>query len=156
MDEFPFVFERIASTTWAYLSSLLMLALFFKFNRFWSVRNFDLFLIILLAPGLLMVEGGRRWVLDQQRLQASELNVVEGESNDVVDESVIDPNSESGNVSSETVSNSPDPSQAGADDTEEKSPIVNAIEAKDTKGHAWQRWGYYWLFSVGLILLIRL
>ena len=47
MGDFPFGYERIAATTWAYMSSLLMLALFFKFNRLWSVRNFDLFLIIL-------------------------------------------------------------------------------------------------------------
>jgi hypothetical protein len=34
--------------------------LFFKFNRFWSVRNLDLILLILLAPGLLVVQAGRR------------------------------------------------------------------------------------------------
>ena len=33
-----------------------MLALYFKFNRIWSVRNIDLFLLILLAPGLLLVQ----------------------------------------------------------------------------------------------------
>jgi len=33
-----------------------MLALYFKFNRVWSVRNIDLFLLILLAPGLLLVQ----------------------------------------------------------------------------------------------------
>ena len=35
-----------------------MISLFFKFNRFWSVRNFDLLLIILLAPSLIMVHKG--------------------------------------------------------------------------------------------------
>lgn len=31
---------------------------FFKFNRLWSIRNLDLLLLILLAPGLLAVEYG--------------------------------------------------------------------------------------------------
>ena len=66
-DQFPFGYERIAATTWAYLSSLLMLCVFFKFNRFWSVRNFDLMLIVLLAPGILLVEGGRQWAEDEAR-----------------------------------------------------------------------------------------
>mgnify|MGYP004151974061 CR=1 FL=1 len=58
MNESPFDYQPIAHSTWAYLSSLLMLALFFKFNRFWSVRNFDLLLIILLAPGILLIDYG--------------------------------------------------------------------------------------------------
>ena len=58
MTESPFDYKPIAHATWAYLSSLLMLALFFKFNRFWSVRNFDLVLIILLAPGILLIDYG--------------------------------------------------------------------------------------------------
>jgi hypothetical protein len=34
----------------------LSIALFFKFNRFWSVRNLDLLGLILLAPGLVALE----------------------------------------------------------------------------------------------------
>ena len=49
-------YEKVNPTSWAYLSSLLMLALFFKFNRVFSVRNFDLFLLIALAPGVLLVQ----------------------------------------------------------------------------------------------------
>jgi len=37
-----------------------MIGLFFKFSRFWSVRNVDLILLILLAPGLLMVVLGEQ------------------------------------------------------------------------------------------------
>ena len=62
MDVFPFDYVPIPPTTWAYLSSFLMLALFFKFNRFWSFRNLDLVLIMLLAPGLLMIDAGQRQV----------------------------------------------------------------------------------------------
>ncbi len=58
MGDILFRYERVNPTTWAYLSSLLSIALFFKFSRFWSVRNFDLLLIILLAPGLLCIKTG--------------------------------------------------------------------------------------------------
>ena len=56
MPEILLHYERVNPTSWAYLSSLLTLALYFKFSRFWSVRNVDLFLLILLAPGLLLVQ----------------------------------------------------------------------------------------------------
>src|SRR5262249_27277733 len=52
-------YERVNPTTWAYLSSLLLIALFFKFSRLWSVRNLDLIGLILLAPGLLFVIYGQ-------------------------------------------------------------------------------------------------
>ena len=44
-------------TTWFYVSAIIILATFFKFNRVWSVRNFDLIALILLTPGLLLVAG---------------------------------------------------------------------------------------------------
>jgi hypothetical protein len=55
MSEILLQYHKVDPATWVYLSSLLMIGLFFKFNRFWSVRNLDLVLLILLAPGLLMV-----------------------------------------------------------------------------------------------------
>ncbi len=58
MSEILFHYHKINPTTWAYLSSLLMIGLFFKFGRFWSVRNLDLVLLMLLAPGLLLVQFG--------------------------------------------------------------------------------------------------
>lgn len=64
MSEILFHYERVNPTTWAYLSSLLSLALFFKFNRVLSVRNLDLVLLILLAPGLLCIKYG----LDHQQM----------------------------------------------------------------------------------------
>jgi hypothetical protein len=56
MSEILLHYERVNPTSWAYLSSLLMLALFFKFNRVLSIRNIDLFILISLAPGLLLVQ----------------------------------------------------------------------------------------------------
>src|SRR6476620_4614472 len=60
MREFLFRYEPVHPTTWAYLSSLLTIALYFKFNRVFSVRNLDLMLLIALAPALLMVQYGRQ------------------------------------------------------------------------------------------------
>ncbi|MFO0868906.1 MAG: hypothetical protein U0935_08125 [Pirellulales bacterium] len=59
MSELLFQYEKVNPTTWAYLSSLLMIGLYFKFSRFWSVRNLDLALLILLAPGLLLAFQGQ-------------------------------------------------------------------------------------------------
>jgi len=60
MSEILLHYQKVDPTTWVYLSSLLTICLFFKFNRFWSVRNLDLVLLILLAPGLLMVNQARQ------------------------------------------------------------------------------------------------
>jgi hypothetical protein len=53
-------YEPVNPTTWAYLSSLLMIGLYFKFNRILSIRNSDLLGLICLAPALLMVQYGRQ------------------------------------------------------------------------------------------------
>ncbi|MBX3425832.1 MAG: hypothetical protein KF688_09140 [Pirellulales bacterium] len=58
MSDILFHYEKVNPTSWAYLSSLLMLALFFKFTRIWSLRNLDLLLLIALAPGLLLTQYG--------------------------------------------------------------------------------------------------
>lgn len=60
MSEFLLYYKRPDPTTWVYLSSFLTIGLYFVFHRFWSVRNVDIVLLILLAPGLLMVHEGRR------------------------------------------------------------------------------------------------
>jgi hypothetical protein len=44
------------ATTWFYLSALLAVALFFKFNRLLSLRNWDLISLFLLVPGLLLLQ----------------------------------------------------------------------------------------------------
>jgi hypothetical protein len=61
MSEILLHYEKVNPTTWVYLSSLLMIALYFKFSRIWSVRNLDLIGLILLAPGLLFVIYGREY-----------------------------------------------------------------------------------------------
>lgn len=58
MSEILFQYHRVHPSSWVYLSSLLMIGLFFKFNRFWSVRNLDLVSLILISPGLLLIQYG--------------------------------------------------------------------------------------------------
>ncbi|GIT30408.1 MAG: hypothetical protein Ct9H300mP1_24540 [Planctomycetaceae bacterium] len=50
----------VNAPTWFYLSSLLIVAVFFRFGRIWSLRNIDVFLLLSLAPGLLMVGKPQR------------------------------------------------------------------------------------------------
>ena len=133
MSDLPFSYQKIDSTTWAYLSSLLLVALFFKFNRFWSVRNLDLLLIVLLAPGLLMIDSGRHISAQNLRNTAS-------------------------------IQTAPDTDSVGAEasiDVDGQNPIVDidnpdATDRTKTPGFAWELSGFIWLFSVGLLLLIRL
>lgn len=54
MSEFLLNYKQVEPTTWAYLSGLLIVALYLKFGRLWSLRNLDLIVLILFAPGLLL------------------------------------------------------------------------------------------------------
>ena len=51
----------VSDATWFYLSLLLILAVFFRFNRIVSLRNLDLALLLLIAPGLLLVQHGNSY-----------------------------------------------------------------------------------------------
>ena len=55
MDLLPKGYHLDAST-WFYLSLLLILAVFLRFHRLWSLRNLDLCLLLCVSPGLLLVE----------------------------------------------------------------------------------------------------
>ena len=54
-----FDFNLPNATTWFYLSSLLAVALFFKFNRLLSIRNLDVLTLFLLVPALLLIQEPR-------------------------------------------------------------------------------------------------
>src|ERR1700680_3142548 len=54
-----FDFNLPNATTWFYFSFLLAVALFFKFSRFFSVRNWDVVTLFLLVPGLLLLQETR-------------------------------------------------------------------------------------------------
>ena len=44
------------ATTWFYFSFLLAMALFFKFSRILSIRNWDVVTLFLLVPGFLLLQ----------------------------------------------------------------------------------------------------
>src|SRR5437870_1140983 len=48
------------STTWFYFSFLLAMALFFRFSRLLSMRNWDVVTLFLLVPGLLLLQDSRQ------------------------------------------------------------------------------------------------
>ncbi len=115
-------------TTWVYFSSLLTIAIFFKFSRLWSIRNVDLLGLIALAPGLLLVSLGQN-ATEQANLAAQAAAQV-GENG----------------LAAENVSQLA-PGAAGlAQATAAVPPVVSELEAM----------GYGWLFIVGLFFLIRL
>ncbi len=49
----------VSDATWFYLSLLLIVAVFFRFHRIFSLRNLDLVLLLSIAPGLLLVQHGK-------------------------------------------------------------------------------------------------
>src|SRR5262245_26065706 len=58
------------AVTWFYFSLMLAVALFFKFSRFFSFRNFDVLLLFLLVPGFLLLQeshdsrgNGSQWLV---------------------------------------------------------------------------------------------
>ncbi|MEZ6147960.1 MAG: hypothetical protein R3B91_21525 [Planctomycetaceae bacterium] len=62
MDLTPYGYH-VDATTWFYLSLLLVLAVFFRFHRVWSLRNIDLALLLCTSPGLLLVQSEDRRML---------------------------------------------------------------------------------------------
>lgn len=136
-----FAYQRIDESTWMYLSSFIILALFFKFNRAWSIRNLDLFLIVMLAPGLLLVESGKQI---QSQFRDSQSNQSQVESITTSDEASTDSESQ----------------PESYDEREKKtSPVGNSIDSFDLidePGVARQRYGYFWMFSIAGLFLIRL
>ncbi len=49
----------IGTNIWVFGTLLFCVTLFFKFGRFWSIRNLDLLLIFALAPGMMILVGNR-------------------------------------------------------------------------------------------------
>jgi hypothetical protein len=63
MSHLLLYYQRPEPATWVFLSSFLLLSIYFVFHRFFSIRNLDILLLLLLAPGLMMVYEGRRMQL---------------------------------------------------------------------------------------------
>jgi hypothetical protein len=156
MSEILFQYVKVYPTTWVYLSSLLMLGLFFKFGRFWSVRNLDLLLLILLAPGLLLVETGRDKAvaalsIDSAPAALDESSRPETEPVPVAPDQVALVEAGESNAPAEDA-------EAGALAVgaagEERAPSEGERELK--RARSIELLGYFWLFGVAGLLLVRL
>lgn len=160
MTEILFQYQKIEPTTWAYLSSLLIIGLYFKFNRFWSVRNLDLCLVILLAPGLLMVHyGGRLSRPPDVNAAATSGVVVPSATADPQPitpstDDALDPDGDSAaNATAATATPGTETKSTTA--TTARSP-TNTPSLTPEQARSVMHFGYLWLLSVCLILLIRL
>ena len=71
MQEILFEY-KLNPTTWAYLSALITVAVYFMFRRFWSVRNLDLIALIAFSPGLLLLYHG----LTRNKVELQEIGYV--------------------------------------------------------------------------------
>lgn len=126
MSEFFFGYKSINPASWAYVSSLAMIGLYFKFNRLMSVRNIDLILLVLLAPGVLFTIYGEeqrtaaRYEIYQFRI-ANPIESVEGD---------------------EAQPKFP--------------PAPAKLQAKLDHGASYEVFGYRWLFVAGGLLLLRM
>jgi hypothetical protein len=168
MSEFLYHYHPVEPATWFYLSSLLTIGLFFKFSRFWSVRNLDLMLLILLGPGLLFIHYGRK--LDQPVVSPSEPARAAGSSVAAEPRPATHDGAAAtsgGNISPATVAVPVPPEAPGAAESAPSAAGEAAEVALDdrsetddpeplTRGRQVQKYGYLWLFCVGGLLLARL
>ena len=91
MSEILFHYQEIYPTTWAYVSSLIIIGLFFKFSRFWSVRNLDLVLLVLLSPGLLCIYFGQEIQQDSRQMPVNSIDTVNSADQKTLGESPAAP-----------------------------------------------------------------
>ena len=134
MSDYLFQYRGIDPSTWVYLSSLLLIGLFFKFGRLWSVRNLDLILLILLGPGLLMVHRGQ---LEQAQLGQREPTVTAD-----VTTSVAGPETPSADASAATSARASGVGETG--------------EGVVTEWLQLELWGFIYLLVVSCLILTRL
>ena len=133
MRDILFHYHPVNPTTWVYLSSLLMIGLFFKFNRFWSVRNLDLVMLILLAPGLLMINEYFQAISPNRQALGEE-------------SSALSVNVQADDEQADSVA-----SDASAPPVAASAPTAAAFPPTRVA-----YMGYLWLFGVSLLWLVRL
>jgi hypothetical protein len=144
MSEILFHYQKIDPTTWVYVSSLLMFGLFFQFNRFWSVRNLDLILLILLAPGLLMVNEARD-VNKPLRSHASRQDTAASAAS--TEASLHSTTTEQPDTAEPAAASDPNAAAATHEETDNTDRVARRRLAYT---------GYLWLFGISSIWLIRL
>ena len=144
MSELLLHYEKVNPTTWVYLSSLLIIGLYFKFNRFWSVRNLDIILLILFAPGLVLVHLGQQEQLTARSLSEKILATATVGNNEPGSAAVPGSTSEDNN-------SSPQPSVTKFTQQDLQEVTDRLIDAEHL-----QRLGFFWLMVIGGFFLLRL
>ena len=159
MRDFLLDYHPIHPTTWVYLSSLLMIGVFFKFSRFWSVRNLDLVLLALLAPGLLLVTFG----IEAEQKELAQAAATAGRSTGELQLEPGDtPSVESGetdllpqqNAETDLNDSAVDDATLGTAAAANGEPIHAGRQA--LTGLQSKYFGYLWLLSACGLLLLRL
>jgi hypothetical protein len=149
MSDFPFGYEQIHPTTWFYLSSLLTIGLYFKFNRAWSVRNLDLVLLILLGPGLLLQVHGHQLQQSAQRLAAAASVIQEDPHTGLPGEGITTPG-DNGQPNPANAAVVPSGASANA------GPVSSSHAAQIQRGRFFEILGFVWLFGIGGLLMLRM
>lgn len=144
MSELLLHYEKVNPTTWVYLSSLLIIGLYFKFNRFWSVRNLDIILLILFAPGLVLVHLGQ-----QEQLAARSVS-------ETASAAAIDGNNEPGSVATPGSSDEANSSSPQTPVTKSVEKELQEVSERLAAAEDLQRLGFVWLMVIGGFFLLRL
>lgn len=134
-------YKRPDPTTWVFLSSFLSVGLFFVFHRFWSIRNLDLILLLMLGPGVLVVHRGY-----QMELAAVE-GTVQGPT---TQPAAVPVESSSAKFSSGESSVTESPATV-IEDSREEGPVAERVRARRIR-----RGGFLYLFVVELLWVVRL
>lgn len=159
MSELLFQYYFVDPRTWVYLSSLLMIGLFFKFSRFWSVRNLDLLLLILLAPGLLMVYFGERLMQPPKVDQAATSTDLSSSASAVppaVDTVATDAAKAAPAADTPTVAKSGEAGNVGSGNVGSANDAAAAQNPELKRGTQITFAGYLWLLSASGLFLVRL
>ncbi len=164
MGEILLYYRRPDPTTWVYLSSFLTIGLYFVFHRFWSIRNLDILLMILLAPGLLIVHEGYRRQLIQSEIIAERPgertmppeSKPPSEARDKIPADVASVKSVSILVpifaviqdAAEAANVAQPPDETEEAEAKAEEPVFGPRDI--------QRWGFFYLFIIEALLLLRL
>ena len=148
MQEVLFQYE-LNPTTWVYFSSLLTLAIFFKFSRLWSIRNVDLLGLIALAPGLLLISLGHQGT--QRQNQAAIEDAAPPADATQAQQAVAAGDIAAGEAATGVTDQAAAANEADDDDALETAPAETAPTISRLESL-----GYTWLFVVGVFFLIRL
>ncbi|EMI25150.1 hypothetical protein [Rhodopirellula europaea] len=171
MSEFLLYYRRPDPTTWVYMSSFLTIGLFFVFRRFWSIRNLDIVLLILLAPGLLMVNEGYRRQTRLARLASAEIsaaaNTIPVEAEVAPEEASpaeLPPSDEATSESAAIPDEPPVATEAPAEP--ESPPAPRELTAEELtrlqesepylRAAGLQRTGFITLFGIQFLVLVRM